>query len=439
VSGAILFAGEYYPPFAPGGAEWSTAAWAAALARRGHPVTVVTPNYGAPAREERDGVKVVRVPFPLHLRPGQREAPWLLHRNALFYRYFGWHIRRIAAASGAAAIHAHGKAALVAGLRAGERLGIPVVATIRDVGLLCPLGFCTMLETSWTTFDCTTAQYETRCMPYFLEHYHGRAGALRRAWLHISLRLGWRDQHARFQALERADAVIGVSGGILAIYPERLVGGGRGRVVHTLPPAISAPPEPEIAETRRRLGIDAGPLVLYAGKLSPGKGTPVLIAALPEIRRAVPGARFVFAGKGELAPPAATDVHALGSIPQHDLFALYAGADLVVVPSVWPEPLSRVLLEAMQLGRPIVATRVGGTPEAVEHGVTGLLVERGDAAALAGAIVELLRDPERRAKMGAAARERAREVFREDRIVDALLDAYRAASARHAARGRRAA
>jgi phosphatidylinositol alpha-mannosyltransferase len=276
-------------------------------------------------------------------------------------------------------------------------------------------------------------------MPYFLEHYHRRAGALRRAWLHTSLRLGWRDQQARFQALERVDAVIGVSGGILAIYPERLVGGGRGRVVHTLPPAIATPSEAAIAETRGRLGIGAGPLVLYAGKLSPGKGTPVLIAALPEIRRGAPGARFVFAGKGEMAPPPAPDVHALGSIPQRDLFALYAGADLVVVPSVWPEPLSRVLLEAMQLGRPIVATRVGGTPEAVEQGVTGLLVERGDAAALAGAIVELLRDPERRVKMGAAARERAREVFREDCIVDALLDAYRAASARHAMRGRPAA
>jgi glycosyltransferase involved in cell wall biosynthesis len=439
MSGTILFASEYYPPFAPGGAEWSTAAWAAALARRGHPVTVVTPNYGAPAREERDGVTVLRVPFPLHLRPGQGEAPWLLHRNALFYRYFGWHIRRAAATGGAALIHAHGKAALVGALRAGQRLGVPVVATIRDVGLLCPLGFCTMFETGWTRFDCTTAQYETRCMPYFLEHYHAGAGTLRRAWLHTSLRLGWRDQQARFQALERVDAIIGVSHGILRIYPERLVGDGRGRVVHTLPPAVAAPSEAAILDARRRLGIAAGPLVLYAGKLSPGKGTPVLVAALPEIRHAVPGVRFAFAGKGELVPPAAPDVHALGSIAQPDLFALYAGADLVVVPSVWPEPLSRVVLEAMQFGRPIVATRVGGTPEAVEDGVTGLLVERGDATALARAITELRRDPERRAKMGAAARARAGDVFREDRIVDALLDTYRAAVARHAVRGRRAA
>lgn len=428
----ILFTSEYYPPFAPGGAEWSTAAWAAALARRGHPVVVVTPNYGAAAREERDGVTVERVPFPLRLRPGQGEAHWLVHRNGLFYRYFGSRIERAAAAHGARVIHAHGKAALVASARAGRRLGIPVLATIRDAGLLCPLGFCTMFETTWTTFDCTTAQYLGKCVPYFLEHYQAGAGPVRRAWLRASLWLGWRDQQRRFRALERADGVIGVSRGILAIYPDRLVGAGRGRVVHTLPPEVAAPGTGEVQSARARMGIGPGPLVLYAGKLSPGKGTPVLLAALPAIRRAVPGVRFVFAGKGELTVPAASDVHALGSIPQRDLFALYAAAEIVVVPSVWPEPFSRVLLEAMRLGRPVVATRVGGSPEAVEDGVTGILVERGDPDGLARAIVGLLLDPRRRAAMGEAARVRAADFFKENGIVDALLDAYQAAADREA-------
>jgi glycosyltransferase involved in cell wall biosynthesis len=428
----ILFASEYYPPFAPGGAEWSTAAWAAALARRGHPVVVVTPNYGAAAREVQDGVTVERVPFPLRLRPGQGEAPWLAHRNVLFYRYFGSRIERAAVAHGARVIHAHGKAALVAGSRAGRRLRIPVLATIRDAGLICPLGFCTMFETAWATFDCTTAQYTGKCVPYFLEHYHAGAGPIRRAWLRASLRLGWRDQQQRFRALAGADGVIGVSRGILAIYPDRLVGGGRSRVVHTLPPAVVAPGAAEVQRIRDRLGIGPGPIVLYAGKLSPGKGTPVLLAALPAIRRAVPEARFVFAGKGELTVPAAPDVHALGSIPQRDLFALYAAAEVVVVPSVWPEPFSRVLLEAMRLGRPVVATRVGGTPEAVEDGVTGILVERGDPEALARAIGGLVLDPARRAAMGEAARARVAELFKEDGIVDALLEAYQAAARRAA-------
>ena len=101
----------------------------------------------------------------------------------------------------------------------------------------------------------------------------------------------------------------------------------------------------------------------------------------------------------------------------------------LVVPSVWPEPLSRVLLEAMRIGRPVVATAVGGTPEAVEHGVTGLLVPRQDPEALAKAVIELLLDPERRERMGRAAVERAATAFSESRLVDALLDAYREAGA----------
>jgi glycosyltransferase involved in cell wall biosynthesis len=87
-----------------------------------------------------------------------------------------------------------------------------------------------------------------------------------------------------------------------------------------------------------------------------------------------------------------------------------------------------VLLEAMRLGRPVVATAVGGTPEAVEHGVTGLLVPRRDPEALAKALIELLLDPKRRERMGRAAAERARTAFDEERLVGALLEAYREAA-----------
>src|SRR4029450_9567670 len=185
----------------------------------------------------------------------------------------------------------------------------------------------------------------------------------------------------------------------------------RRHVVYTLPPSEPRPDVAAAARVRERLGIGPGPLVLYAGKRSLGKGTRVLVDALGAIRAAVPGARFAFAGKGEMPLPSAPDVHVLGSLSQETLFPLYLTADVVVVPSVWPEPLSRVIVEAMWLGRPVVATAVGGSPEAIEDGVTGLLVPRGDAPALAAAIGALLRDPERRVRMGVAAAARVATVF----------------------------
>jgi glycosyltransferase involved in cell wall biosynthesis len=425
----VLFATEYYPPFAPGGAEWSNAAWAAALARRGVRVVVVTPNYGAAPREERDGVGVVRIPFPWKLGAGQRETGWLVHRNPLVALYFAWHIARVARREGAGVIHAQQKGALVAAWLAGRRLGVPVVATIRDTGLLCPLGLCPIFEPR-VTFDCSVRQYRRRCIPFFLRNYHAGAGALRRLRLGLSLAAAWPDQLLRRAALARVEGVVGVSRGILAIYPERLVDGSRGRVVYTLPPRDAVPTEDDARAARRRFGLGAGPFALYAGKVSLGKGAPVFFDALPAIRAAVPGVRFVFAGKGELAPPASADVHALGTVPHADLFALYRAAVVVVVPSVWPEPLSRVLLEAMHVGRPVVATAVGGTPEVVEDGVTGLLVPKGDPRALARAVTALLLDPHLAERLGKAAAQRVDELFDETRQVDALLAAYRAAGAR---------
>ena len=424
---SVLFASEYYPPFAPGGAEWSTAAWAAALARRGHRVTVVTPNYGAAAREERDGATVLRVPFPVKLSPGQGEARFLVHRNPLFHLYFAWHVRRAARAAGAEIIHAQGKAALVGCWLAGRSLGRPVLVTIRDLGLLCPLGHCTVFE-PWDRFDCTTAQYLAKCLPYHLAHYAAGLGALGRARLRMAALAAWPDHRLRQRALGRVAGLVGVSRGILGVYPTRLLG-PRARVVPNLPPPIAEPSEAEARAARERRGGGGAPLVVYAGKRSIGKGTPVLLEALDRIAAAVPGAQFALAGKGDLAIPARPDLRVLGVLPQAELFALYRAADVVVVPSVWPEPLSRVLLEAMRIGRPVVATAVGGTPEAVEHGVTGLLVPRRDPEALAKAVIELLLDPERRARMGRAAALRARTAFDEERLVAALLDVYREVAA----------
>jgi glycosyltransferase involved in cell wall biosynthesis len=246
---------------------------------------------------------------------------------------------------------------------------------------------------------------------------------MRRARRRLALRLAWRDHSAQRRALAAADLVIGVSRGILRIVPPAFVDPRRTRVVHSPLPRPERPlGDPDAV--RARLGIGPGPLVLYAGKHSPGKGTDVLIEALDAIRAGVPRVQFAFAGKGELTPPLRPDVHVLGSVSQPDLFALYGAADVVVVPSVWPEPLSRVLIEAMYFGRAVVATRVGGSPELVEGDVTGLLIEPRDPAALANAVVALLRDPARCARLGAAAAQHVASARDEERRVATLVEAY---------------
>ncbi len=159
-------------------------------------------------------------------------------------------------------------------------------------------------------------------------------------------------------------------------------------------------------------------LVGILARLDPVKGHEVLIDAAESLKAELPGLRVLCAGEGQLQkrllwqlPARGLDgvVRFLGRVP--DRWAFLAGCRVGVVASVASEAVSRAALEWMAAGRPLIATRVGGVPDLVEDGVTGLLIPPGDAGALADAVKALLDDPERAEAMGAAGRARWRERF----------------------------
>jgi glycosyltransferase involved in cell wall biosynthesis len=113
-----------------------------------------------------------------------------------------------------------------------------------------------------------------------------------------------------------------------------------------------------------------------------------------------------------------------GKVFNRDIGAHYAQAGVFVFPSLWHEPFGIPVIEAMAAGLPVVATRGGALPEIVVEGETGFLVERGDVRGLRAAISELLGNPSLRRRMGAAGRQRVRELFTWDRCVSRLVDLY---------------
>jgi glycosyltransferase involved in cell wall biosynthesis len=155
---------------------------------------------------------------------------------------------------------------------------------------------------------------------------------------------------------------------------------------------------------------DAGPVVGFVGRIEPRKGVLDLIAAAPAIRAASPGAEVVIVGDDPWGafPDYLAQVRAAPDVvhvPWHDNApGLMRHFDVLVAPS-HQEPFGTVISEAMAVGTPVVATRVGGLAEVVDHGVTGLLVEPGEPDALAAAVLEVL---SRRGAMSAAARQAAR-------------------------------
>jgi glycosyltransferase involved in cell wall biosynthesis len=158
-------------------------------------------------------------------------------------------------------------------------------------------------------------------------------------------------------------------------------------------------------------------IVLGAGRFSPEKGFGVLVEAAAGFCRNNAGAGAVLFGEGPLRGALERRVAELGLrdrvvLPgfRTDLDALIGGSDVVVLPS-YTEGLPNVALEASAAGVPVVATAVGGTPEAIADGVNGFLVPPGEPASIANRVGELLRDADLRARFGAAGRARMRERF----------------------------
>ncbi len=175
-----------------------------------------------------------------------------------------------------------------------------------------------------------------------------------------------------------------------------------------------------------------GRRVMFAGRLDHTKGLRTLIHAAREVE-----AEFVICGDGrqleglrQLAARLgiAERVRFAGWLEPQALARELTEASVVTVPSLWPEPFGLVGIEALAAGRPVVASATGGICDWLDDGV-GIAVAPGDAGALAGALEELLSDPERRREMGAAGRKLVAERFSAERHVETLLDAYRAARA----------
>jgi glycosyltransferase involved in cell wall biosynthesis len=175
----------------------------------------------------------------------------------------------------------------------------------------------------------------------------------------------------------------------------------------------------------------AGPTVLSVGHLSPEKGHRILLAAWPSILERVPDARLLIAGEGPEWSRLLALIHTLDLTASIRLLGfrepigdLLANADVFVMPSL-EEGLGSAALEAMRMSLPVVASRAGGLTEAVVDGRTGLLVPPGEPGPLADAVVRLLENSEERARMGEAARLRARTTFSAERMAAAYLRIYR--------------
>jgi phosphatidylinositol alpha-1,6-mannosyltransferase len=217
--------------------------------------------------------------------------------------------------------------------------------------------------------------------------------------------------------------------------------GVRREAIDVIPPGIDSRAIEASLQGKRELGLEGRKIILSVGRLVRRKGIPeFLTKCMPSICAEIPEACFLIVGENPVEAMIHRDdlegeikklvvamqlqdrVRLMGWLDGEALVKVYHAADLFILPALFlrrdVEGFGTVIVEAAAAGKPCIATRVGGIPDAVQDGQTGILTDAGDYASLSRAVVSLLRDDAMRQVMGANAQRRAREEFDWGRIAE---------------------
>lgn len=264
------------------------------------------------------------------------------------------------------------------------------------------------------------------------------AGAKSVVHVHVAWSRGY-SAAARW-GVRNADAVFCIS----RFVAETVVATGTPRErIHTILNAIDSSrwdPTIDGGAVRRELGVPADALLLASvSRLFGQKGQRELLAAFARVRGELPNTWLLIVGADALEVHGSSFTAELKNLARDlgvadrvvftgersDVAQIMAACDVFTLAS-FEEPFGLVFLEAMAMQRPVVALNNGGTPEVVEHGLSGLLAPAKDVAALAGDILTLLKDPDLRKRMGAYGRSRVLDYFNAERMAREAGDAYEA-------------
>jgi glycosyltransferase involved in cell wall biosynthesis len=415
VSLRVLLVIDLYPPFI-GGAELQTQLLAEELARRGHAVTVATVwHSGLVETETVQGVTICR------LRGLSMRLPWAFSGPRHFHPpapdpLITLGLMRLIRRSRPDVVHATGWIAYSARL-ATTFTRRPLVVSARDFGYACPIR--TLIRRGET---CTGPGYE-KCLRHSAERYgvpkalFAVSGVLGlRNWL-MAGTAGVHVISRHVAQIERRD--------LLPDDPERIA------LIPDMIRPLSTPyagpftlgREP-VDDATSSAGDDAAqleslpsePFILFVGALQAHKGIEPLLSAYSRLN--APPPLVVVGTSWPDSPKEWPDgVTVLTDVPNPVVHRIWERSLFGVAPSLWPETFGGTVTEAMQHGRPIVASSLGGPLETVEHGRTGFLVPPGDVDALTGAMQALVDDPALRERMGAAAREEMQRRFATEIVI----------------------
>jgi glycosyltransferase involved in cell wall biosynthesis len=396
----VLMVTQFFAPVT-GGEERVVEDLSRELSRRGHRVALATLKPSGPGAQAEPGLAVHHIGSTvgriarLHIDSQRRHVPPAPDPEATLG------LRRVIARERPDVIHAHNWLMhSLLPLRARRR--VPLVISLHDYGLVCA-------NKRLIRDDAPCSGPElARCVRCASRHFGAGKG------VPTALLLPPMSAAAR----RAADLFIPVSESVAARSGLARRGLPYDVIPNFVPDAlVGTPPGP------RPAGLPEGRYVVFAGDLSRDKGLETLLRAHAAVRGAPP---LVLVGRAVPTTPRRLPAGTirLGPRPHAELMEIFRGAQAALVPSTWEEPFGLVALEAMAMACPVIASRVGGLPDIIDDGRTGLLVPPGDHDALAGALRRVLGSAELRRRLGAAGALHAGE-FSASAVVPRFESAYR--------------
>lgn len=401
----ILMVIDSYPPMI-GGAQQYVRNLSLALLARGHRVAVATlagaepSGVESPAVEDDHGVRVYRLRGTLQRATrvfrDRTYAPPVPDPELVRA------LRGVIAAEAPEVVHAHnwmGRSFLPLKRSSGAKF----VVSVHDYSLRCA---------AWILMrdgrPCTGPGLR-KCLPCAAQHYNGAAKG-------AAVTLGnWAmapAERALVDMFVPVSSAVAEGNGILD-----------GRRPYRIIPNFIPDDVGDLYDERYRAQLPADGYLLFVGSLTRQKGVETLLEAYSRLSGAPP---LVLVGYTMPESPTTfpPNVVVLKNWPHAAVMTAWRHALAGVVPSIWPDPCPGVAMEAMATGRPVIASRIGGLPDIVADGETGILVPPEDAGALRSAMARLIADPALAARMGAAGRERVRD-FHASTVVGRIESVYR--------------
>jgi glycosyltransferase involved in cell wall biosynthesis len=401
----VLMLAQTYSPVV-GGEERLVQDLSRELVRRGHDVAVATLRQplGEPPADD-DGVRVHLLDSAVHELPGVAVHEQHRYAAPLPDPKTTAQLRRVLREERPDVVHAHNWL-VNSYLPLARRAQPPLILSLHDYGILCPT------KRLFLDGAICSGPSPAKCLRHAFAYYGVAKGALVAPGTALSY--PW--------VRRRVDMFLSVSSVVAELC--RVADRPDHRVIPNFVPTL--PPAPASGDPRLDF-LPEGEFALYFGDVAEDKGVTNLLDAYAGLDGAPP---LILVGRRSLDGIAdAPNVIAPGPLPHALAIEVLRRSSFSIAPSIWAEPFGIVALEAAAAGKAIVASDIGGLRDVVVDGETGMLVAPGDRAALRTALEQMLADPGKRERMGAAARERVGRLFSPEAVVPQFEAAYRDAIA----------